>query len=252
MKNVGKYYVYRHYIGDNTFYVGKGQKDRAYENRKDRRSAKWHEFVNNREYNIEIVKYFNNNKEALDFEEELTQYYKNIGQCEANISIGAKINNETKIKMSKAHIGKVFSEEHKRKISQANIGKTHTEKTRRKMSDNHAKAWLGKTHTEESKEKMSKAHIGKTLSDEQKRKISKSVSKAISGGNNPLAKQIIVSINGIEYMTNCKKDMQDLLLDKYNINAHKQFLLGKIPKKHRNIIDYIKVEDKVIYKKGEI
>lgn len=247
-----KYYVYRHYIGNNTFYVGKGSGDRAYETRKNRRNIKWCEFVNNREYNVEIVKYFNDNKKALDFEEELTQYYKNIGQCEANISIGAKINNETKTKMSKAHLGKVFSEEHKIKISQANFGKTHTKEAKEKMSNNHSRVWLGKTHTKETKEKISKAHIGKTLSDEQKIKISKSVSKAISGGNNPLAKHITVSINGIEHTANCKRDMQDILLDKYNINAHKQFLLGKIPKKHRNIIDYIKVEDKIIYKKGEI
>lgn len=69
-----------------------------------------------------------------------------------------------------------------------NKGIPQTEETKLKLSKSH----LGKTHTEESKRKMSEQRkvegnsmFGKKHSDDTKRKISQAVSKAISGENNP-------------------------------------------------------------------
>ena len=69
------FYVYRHMIGDEVIYVGKGCRRRAVDG--------------NRPYNIktvqkEIVKRLDDEFEALKFEEGLIKYYKSIGQCEYN------------------------------------------------------------------------------------------------------------------------------------------------------------------------
>ena len=72
------FYVYRHMINDEVIYIGKGCKRRA---------------VNgNRPYDIrtvqkEIVKRFDDEFEALKFEEGLIKYYKSIGQCKYNSDI---------------------------------------------------------------------------------------------------------------------------------------------------------------------
>lgn len=177
-----QYYVYRHYIENNTFYVGKGSKDRAYAKQ---RSSKWKEIVGDKEFKVEIVKYFSNNKEAFKFEAELTRYYKSIGQCAANVAIGHGLQGE-----NSPHYGKTLSEEHKIKISKATIGE-----------------------------------------------------------NNPRAKKIAVSVNGNKYVANCKKYMQNILLEECGISASREFLDGKVPKKYKHMIDFIKVEDKIIFKK---
>ena len=69
------YYVYRHILNDEVIYVGKGSKRRI--------------FHGNREYDInivekEIVRRFEDEGEALKFEEQLIKYYISIGQCKYN------------------------------------------------------------------------------------------------------------------------------------------------------------------------
>ena len=72
------FYVYRHILNDEIIYVGKGCKRRV---------------VNgNRSYDVktvqkEIVKRFDDEFEALKFEEGLIKYYKSIGQCKYNSDI---------------------------------------------------------------------------------------------------------------------------------------------------------------------
>ncbi|AGE48815.1 GIY-YIG catalytic domain-containing endonuclease [Paramecium bursaria Chlorella virus AP110A] len=114
-----------------------------------------------------------------------------------------KMSEESKQKMSKAHIGKTLSDEHKQKLSEALVGKKCTNETKQKLSKAHRGKTLseetkqkmseaqtdeknhmyGKTHTEESKQKMSEAMTGeknpmygKTLSDEHKKKMSDATS----------------------------------------------------------------------------
>ena len=69
------FYVYRHILNDEVIYIGKGCKRRVVDG--------------NRQYSMkdikkEIVKRFDNEFEALRFEENLIKYYKSIGQCRYN------------------------------------------------------------------------------------------------------------------------------------------------------------------------
>lgn len=74
----------------------------------------------------------------------------------------------TREKLSKAHKGKKFSKERCLAMSKARIGKTPTEETKRKMS----LASKGKNKTKEHSINISKGHKGKMLSDEHKKKMS--------------------------------------------------------------------------------
>lgn len=89
-KKANSFYVYRHYYYNDkgrevTFYVGKGQGMRALS--ESGRSSLWEERVQKikRNYFIDIVEFFNNEEEALDFEKELISYYTtNEFGCECN------------------------------------------------------------------------------------------------------------------------------------------------------------------------
>ncbi|HFK1517143.1 TPA: NUMOD3 domain-containing DNA-binding protein [Bacillus cereus] len=125
-----KHYVYTHELYGEIIYVGKGQRYRAKEFSK--RSKQWKNIVKNNVKLIktQIVKYFETEEEAYSYEAELTEYYKRIGQCKANISIGKKHGEETKKLLSEIAkgennpmYGKKFSVEHKKKLSQAHKGK---------------------------------------------------------------------------------------------------------------------------------
>ena len=90
---------------------------------------------------------------------------------------------ETKQKMSEAHIGKTLSEESKQKNREAHTGeknhmygKEHTEETKKKMSE----AQSGRILSDKTKQKMSEAQTGKMLSEKTKQKMS----EAISGEKN--------------------------------------------------------------------
>lgn len=98
----------------------------------------------------------------------------------AGSSLGVKRSEETKQRLSEAHIGFLPTEESNRKRSMTLKGKpngklgTHaSDETKRKMSDSH------KHVSDESKRKMSESHkgelnhmFGKHLSEEHRRKIS--------------------------------------------------------------------------------
>lgn len=92
----------------------------------------------------------------------------NAGENHPNF--GKTVSNETKIKMSKSHSGKIASDEAKRKISEAN--KNPSDETRLKMS----KSKLGKTRTEETKAKISESKRGKFCVHNISEKINKVIS----------------------------------------------------------------------------
>jgi hypothetical protein len=121
----GKYYVYIQKLDGAVIYTGKGTGNRRYD--KARRSNRWHDIVGDRisEVKSEIVKRFDNEEEAYQFEEKLIERYKSIGQSKANINIGRKHSLEIKQLISKkgqgknnSMYGKKFSEEHRRKLSE--------------------------------------------------------------------------------------------------------------------------------------
>lgn len=66
----GIFYVYEHYIDGELFYIGKGQNDRAivYEDR----TPGWNKKVNGRidDVRLKFVAYFDNNKDAENFERD--------------------------------------------------------------------------------------------------------------------------------------------------------------------------------------
>ncbi|WP_297131822.1 hypothetical protein [Terrisporobacter sp.] len=92
------YYVYRHInnINDVVFYVGKGTSggkrgyDRKSENSPNRRNEKWIEYVKNigYDYTYEVVREFDDEKDAYDFEFILQKYYWSIGQCQCSLMGG--------------------------------------------------------------------------------------------------------------------------------------------------------------------
>ncbi|HHK5532819.1 TPA: NUMOD3 domain-containing DNA-binding protein [Bacillus mobilis] len=126
---MGNHYVYKHELNGEIIYVGKGQKRRVKEFSK--RSKRWKNIVKNNVNLVkaEIVKYFEKEEEAYSYEAELTEHYKSIGQCKANINIGQKHAEETKKLISEkgkgennSMYGKTFTNQHKRKLSGAKAG----------------------------------------------------------------------------------------------------------------------------------
>lgn len=89
-KYANMYYVYRHYYYNErgkeiTFYVGKGQGTRALS--ENNRSDLWKERVSklNGMYFVDIVEFFDNEADSLNFEKELISYYTvNEFGCECN------------------------------------------------------------------------------------------------------------------------------------------------------------------------
>jgi hypothetical protein len=82
------FYVYKWYNEDTNeiFYIGKGCRDRykvTY-----RRNKEFLEYIDNHNVNKKIIKYFENEKEALQYEHELILKYKKLGQCSCNLDNG--------------------------------------------------------------------------------------------------------------------------------------------------------------------
>ncbi len=218
--NNKKYYVYRHYIGDNTFYVGKGSlgsRNRAYETG-DRRNDKWLEFVGDKKFEVEIIKYFNSNIEAVKYEAELTKHYKKMGQCFANTAIGASLYGENNPMFNKKH-----SNETKEKIRKAVSGENN--------------GFYGRKHLESTKKKIAKSNSGENHP-----------MFGVRGSDSPHAKQVEISINGVIHISGCKKEMHNILLEKYGISS-RNLLNGNVAKKYKDMVEYIKINNVIIYKK---
>lgn len=204
-----QYYVYEWFIEatGEVFYVGKGSKNRV-TSLKDRNEY----FKNIRKKhkcNYRIVRYFETEKEAYDFELELGLEYISIGEAKACYVLGQtnkfvsrptrkKIANslrgcpahnkgkkatpEAKRKMRLAKIGKKQSEETKRKRSQSLMGRVVDEATKKKLS----KSKLGKLNpmfgvkqSPETLEKRRAKMIGHKVSEETRAKIAKSKGKVV-------------------------------------------------------------------------
>lgn len=123
-----KYCVYTHSLNDTIFYVGMGLTNSRPKDFINRTKC-WKDFVkNNTKYiKINIVKTFNNREDAFKLEKELIVHYKNLGQAQTNVRIGASNPNELNGMYGKGYL--VSGEK------------------------NH---FYGKTHTNEAKEKISK------------------------------------------------------------------------------------------------
>ena len=163
-------------------------------------------------FEITIIDYAENKKEAFEKERFWTLFFKEQGYFMYNKQAGSIPTQETLEKLRIANTGKHMSEEARKKISKSMkgennpfFGKHHTQETKEKISkkfkenyirENHP--FFGRHHTEETKQKISKKQkerfkdptknpmYGKHLSEEAKAKISKANKGRLAGENHPL------------------------------------------------------------------
>lgn len=214
-----KYYVYIYSDPrtDIPFYVGKGSGDRylkhLYENYNNTENKKKYAVIvglHNKgiEPAINIVKYFDDEVEAYEYEESLIRYYgrRDIDDngvltniCSDNRPPSAKGRSNTPSKetrqiWSKQRKGKPSPHKGKKRPElQGNnngfYGKEHSEETRKLMSDKRKQrvksgegegrsGMLGKNHTEATKEKLRKANI-KQFEDNSQRELRSEKSKEL-------------------------------------------------------------------------
>lgn len=177
------FYVYRHIRNDtNTpFYVGKGVERNRRAVVTQGRNTYWKNIVRTHGYRVEIVKRFDNETEALNFEAQLIRQYKIFGLCEANFV------NYDVIRSGAA--GHRWTAESRAKAAAAKIGTTASSETRAKMSTSQSgvnNAFFGKFHSEEFKSHLSRRHRE---------------SAQFAGHKNPAARSVVDLKSGKMYRT---------------------------------------------------
>jgi group I intron endonuclease len=185
-----RFYVYTHTRPDKNavFYVGKGQRDRAYNNY--HRNIHWKRVVgkNNKKFIVNIIAYFNNESDALKKETELILFYGLDNLC--NMNIGGLGNS-----------GFVPSQETRRKLSIALTGKKRT----KEQIDALRKRETGKKHPNRNKsfvKKMSEERkgTGNPMYGKKIKESSKQLQRdKISGADNYLSKLVFNTQTGIYY-----------------------------------------------------
>jgi hypothetical protein len=133
------HYVYCHFRNDTdeVFYVGKGQKKRAYS--KQRRNPYWNNIVNKAKgFRVEIVAHNLTEQEALNYERVLISALRQqYPDTLCNLTDGGdgvyNPSEETREKQRTAKLGRKLSEEHRQKISLGNKNRIVTEETKEKL-----------------------------------------------------------------------------------------------------------------------
>lgn len=205
-----KYYVYIWYLEDSkeVFYVGKGSGNRV-TSMKDR-NPHFRHIRNKCKCGYKIVRYFDNEEEAYDYELKLGKEYKAKGQAWCCYVLGKTdkfLSNETKKKIAKTlkgntpwNKGKHISEEQKEKLRLAHLGRKQSEDTRKrrsialmghkvskdvrrrisesKIGENNP--MFGKRQSEETIRKRVAKMIGHEVSEETRAKIGKSNGKKVA------------------------------------------------------------------------
>lgn len=205
-----KYYVYIWYLEDSNevFYVGKGSGNRV-TSMKDR-NPHFRHIRNKCKCGYKIVRYFDNEEEAYDYELKLGKEYKAKGQAWCCYVLGKTdkfLSNETKKKIAKTlkgntpwNKGKHISEEQKEKLRLAHLGRKQSEEIRKrrsialmghkvskdvrrrisesKIGENNP--MFGKRQSEETIRKRVAKMIGHEVSEETRAKIGKSNGKKVA------------------------------------------------------------------------
>ena len=106
-------------------YCGKGSNAR-YRDYNSRGKDHLSEMKNN-DLEYIILKYFNDEEKAYEYEEYLIKRLKSVNLCKYNISLGRRTSEETKIKLSEILKGKKRSNETKKRIKR-NHPRSHAKK----------------------------------------------------------------------------------------------------------------------------
>jgi hypothetical protein len=135
------FYIYRWIrLDTNTpFYVGKGKSNR-FSQTKTGRNRYFRNILKLSNCEVEIIMSNLTEQQALEKEIEFIKLYKNLGYCEANLSMGGE---------GRGH-GFKHTEEHKAKLSEMNRGSKN--------------GFFGKTHSDEYKKRKSEELKGKSFS----------------------------------------------------------------------------------------
>jgi len=205
-----KFYVYEHWRPDEDviFYVGKGQKRRAWDTHRGRNP--WHKFIVAKlkrvgtPHEVRVVEYFDNEEEAFRRESELISYWKSLGAELVNLTEGGegpsgrkhteewkqslrvrmkgrRPSAETRAKMSAAAMGNQKGRGQKRSqtaidaVTAFHTGRKRSPETCAKIKavKSAAPSFLGKRHTPETIEKISAKQRGIPKSEETKARMRK-------------------------------------------------------------------------------
>jgi hypothetical protein len=142
-------YVHRRLSDNRPFYVGKGKGNRAY--KKSGRNLRWLRTVNKHGYAVEIVFDSLEETEALQCEKDIILEFKYFGYDLCNMTdggegrSGSKVSEETKLKLSKVHLGKPKTPEAIEKTRLGSLGLKRTPEQKLKNS----LAQIGNKHKED-------------------------------------------------------------------------------------------------------
>lgn len=171
MESTAKYYVYEHWRPDEgvIFYVGKGQKRRAWDTHRGR--SDWHKFIVAKLkrmgmlHEVRIIEYFADEYAALAREREMIERWRALGADLVNLTDGGE-----------GPTGLKHTEEWKRANSARMKGRRPSAETRAKMSAAAMgnKKGLGKKKPLHAVEALAAYWRGRPKSPETRRKISES------------------------------------------------------------------------------
>lgn len=118
------YYVYEWYVVNTNeiFYVGKGCNNR-YKCHSDRNDV-FNQYYNNNECKSRIVKYFDSEVDAFQFEREYIEKLKALGMCSANLHVGGA-----------GGSGELWTEELRKSYSENNVMKRPEQRKRMSISN---------------------------------------------------------------------------------------------------------------------
>lgn len=170
------YYVYLHKRAHDgvVFYVGKGNKGRAYS--AHNRSKHWHNTVNKYGYIIDFVCVGIQEWYANELEIEQIALY---GRCDLGHgslvnftdggegTSGRKFSKESLVKIGAASKIRVLSDDSRKKMSLSHKGRKHTSETLAKLTQLNTI----RNKSQEQRNKVSKKLKGRVVSDETKQKL---------------------------------------------------------------------------------
>lgn len=185
-------YVHRRKTDGSIFYVGKGSGKRK--GQTCSRNPHWNATKEKHGFTHEILALFNHEVCAFSFEVALIKRYGIDNLVNMTYGgegkSGSKHSDETKLKMSKAHLGVKKTESHKKNMSTARSGIRLSENHKYKLSESHK----GYKHSIETRLRMSNSQTGlkkefkETLYAKSIRKFSHLDGSVFIGKNNEFIK----------------------------------------------------------------